>query len=92
MSHRSRVAATAALIGFVVASVSGCSAGNPVAPSLSPVASEVGSTMEVAKQTTPFDSGIRGTDGGDLGSSDGAQVAPKIRKPKKPKHPRPTGG
>ena len=85
MSHRSRVAATAALLGFVVASVSGCSAGNPVAPSLSPAASEVGTTMEVAKLTMPLDGGIRGTDGGDLSASGGAQVAPKDRKPKKPK-------
>jgi hypothetical protein len=72
--------------------VSGSSAGNPVAPSLSPAASEVGSTMEVAKLTTPFDSGIRGTDGGNLGSDGGAKVAPKVRKLKKRKHPRPTGG
>ena len=92
MAHRSRIAATAALLGFVVASSSGCSAGNPVAPSLADPASEVGPTMEVAKQTTPFDSGIRGTDGGDLGSSGGAQVAPKERKPKKPKRPGPHGG
>ena len=92
MTHRPRTAATAALFGFVVATPGGCSAGNTVAPPLPAGTSGVGTTMEVAKLTMPLDGGIRGTDGGDLSASGGAQVAPKVRKPKKPKHPRPTGG
>jgi hypothetical protein len=63
-----------------------------VAPSLSDQASGIGPTMEAAKQTLPFDDGIRGTDGGDLGSNGGAQVAPKVRKPKRPRKSGPHGG
>jgi hypothetical protein len=48
MTHRPRTAATAALFGFVVATLGGCSAGNPVAPSLPVGTSGVGTTMEAA--------------------------------------------
>ena len=88
MLLRSRITAATALLGFAVTCLSGCGAENPVAPLQALEASGVGATMEVARKDAPFGEGIRGPDGGSVGSDGGATVSPKVRKPKKPRKPR----